>query len=238
MPSNLAAQIAEIWQQLVNDYHWQYTPHASAIIEQMNTWCMSESINDPTIIRRRLIAHYNEMLYAGMQDQAEDAARDLQRACMQAGRRSNYSADELEEFAADAVMIVIRKLGEIQPQRILAYAFACMRNAPKALAKEPKSVSLNDDYDGSNSYTDQSIQQVEQAIAENDLQQVLKASLPNPLEFEIIYRSYFSAETPRAIAAALALKPEQVRLLKSRALKKLREHPHVRQLFEHLLVES
>ncbi|WP_110519323.1 sigma-70 family RNA polymerase sigma factor [Herpetosiphon llansteffanensis] len=230
--------VAEIWQQLVNEYHWQYTPQASAIIEQMRIWCMTETIDDPKIIRRRLIAHYNEMLYSGLQQQAEDAAYDLQRACIQAGRRSKYSADELEDFAADAVMIVIRKLGEIQPQHLLAYAFACMRNAPKALAKEPKSVSLNDDYDRSNVATDQSIQNVERALTEAALQHVLNASLTNPLEFEIIYRSYFSDETPRVIAAELAMKPEQVRLIKSRALKKLREHPSVTQMLEQVLVES
>ncbi|XSG77322.1 sigma-70 family RNA polymerase sigma factor [Herpetosiphon llansteffanensis] len=238
MPSNLATQVAEIWQQLVNEYHWQYTPHASAIIDQMWTWCMAESIDDPKIIRQRLIAYYNEMLYAGLQQQAEDAACDLQRACIQVGRRSKYSADELEEFAADTVMIVIRKLDEIQPQYLLAYAFACMRNAPKALAKEPKSASLHADYDQSNGYTDQSILKVERALTETALQHVIKANLTNPLEVEIIYRSYFSDETPRVIAAELAMKPEQVRLIKSRALKKLREHPHAMQMFEQLLVES
>lgn len=238
MTSNLADHIAEIWQRLVNDYRWQYTPNASTIIQQTVAWCENETTHDLKVIRQRLITHYTEMLYHGLQHQLEDAAQDLQRACIQAGRQSKYSAAELEDFAADAVMTVIRKLDEINPQRLLAYAFACMRNASKAKANQPNTFSLNEQYDGSNGYIDSSISKVEQDLTETALKQLLKQTLDNHIELEIIYRSYFLDEKPHTIAVALGMRPEQVRVIKSRTLKKLRNNPQAMQIFRQLLVES
>lgn len=237
MPSNLANQVAETWQKLVDYYNWQYIPHASIIIQQTIEWYEREAISDPTFIKPQLIMHYTEMLYAGLQQQVESAALDLQRACIQIGRRSGYSDAELEDFAADAVVAVIKKLSTIKPQTLLGYAFACMRNGLKA--KKPNAFHYEEERD-QHSYSahDPSISKVEQELTDAALARLLQETLDNQTEFIIIYRSYFLDEKPQTIAKKVALKPEQVRLIKSRTLNKLRNNPQVMQVFAQLLVES
>jgi DNA-directed RNA polymerase specialized sigma24 family protein len=172
---------------------------------------------------------YSVLLDQGLRDRNDTAAWELYLALFRQAR-PRWSEAEAEDLAQEAFARIWPKLATFRSaQALLTNAYFMLLTVersyrtrigheaaiPTRIASEQEEIM-----DPADLAAD-----VEQRILSETIVSRLRAALPNDLQRRVVIRTVIFGENPRDIARDLGLPPQDIRLAKSRGLKRLHDDP-------------
>lgn len=226
-----------IWHQLSKRNGWTLVDDEAAFMQEVAAeWQVLVKARTPNDRNRLAIYRaYGARLYTALRRNLDQAWNELGQAFFRTAVR-DVAPEAAQALAQNALEDVFANLAALKsPQSLFSYAFAIFRtvlhkhwdaqgrarrveaaSAPDAAPDAP----LLEPVDPRNLFAE-----VEQRIASEELLALLREALANDHERYIIVRTAIEEAPPREVARELDMSPPQVRLLKCRGLKRLRENP-------------
>ena len=234
MDHSLHTRVTQVWDKLARQYTWRLKLDLIAITEELELESNPNQPLDDKALEDRIKWHAARYIFNGLRNQDQAAAEDLMLACERKARQYGVAEEEVADMAAETVRRVIQGLPAVrEPGKLLKIAFITLYRLLRTLNRlEIVESDLPPNTLETHSTTTELEALVAQRLMYDELLALIKQKIPNDIQRAVVIRAVFLEETPRDIAAALNLPPEQVRLAKSRGLQRLRETNEVRRLLQ------
>jgi DNA-directed RNA polymerase specialized sigma24 family protein len=216
------------WWQLSRRNDWLLADDEDAFLERAAAELALLGGDAPVAgrIRMALLRVYGALLYDGVRVRQDRAAHELWLACYRLALRDGWPQPEAELLAQETIARVLEKLHTLRsPQSIISWTLRIYRTVREALvargrAEEP----AQDDQDAALELADpvDLAAEIEQRQIDQQINELLRIKLPNPLERQVLLRVVLLGDHPRDVARDLGLPLHRTRLAKSRALQRLR----------------
>lgn len=226
MVDSVMARVTMIWRELVECNQWQYLTDPTPLLTAVATEVTSSTVSDSTL-RNKLTRSYSDYLYRGLQAEDEAAAQELWRICQKVALSRGLPLEHASTAAQETVSRVLPRLNTIKEQgSLIAYCLAVLRSViPEHFAStQPDSLDQLLEAAPQQEPVDSSVtaEQVEERVLNKQILALLRAKLPNPFERILMIRWVLLGDKPRDIARDLNIPPERVRVMKHRAIERLR----------------
>jgi RNA polymerase sigma factor (sigma-70 family) len=169
---------------------------------------------------------YSVLLYQGLLHRINRAAEEVWWVVFRKAVRDDWQHDEAQDLAQEVVLRLMDRLDRVHsPQGLLSWVFWLYRQVVKDLRGKRPTLPLTSDDDVEVQLSDPAdvAEAVEERVVGEELRALLASKLPNARDREILLRSIVLGEKPRQIASDLGIPVAQVRVLKFRALERLRD---------------
>lgn len=181
---------------------------------------------------------YGRLLYSRLMVRDERAVIELRTYFYWHSLEKGWQYHDAEDIANEATIRALTKLSTLRsPESIFLWRVRVFQSAQEQLMKQGRAeVPLPTDEEGEQRDLpdpESPIAQVEDQIALAAFIQLIEAAVPNPMDREILMRSFVEGEKPREIAPAMGLNVGYVKVRKCRALQTLMKDGR----FVHLLRE-
>lgn len=225
MNTSLYDELYLVWQHLAKRYDWQLAQHPPSVVDRA---CYHyNQISSKKIHTERLkmavIYAYGELVYQGLKAENERAAHELYLVCFNKFRSSVSDQQQAQDLAQVAVYKTIKGLDTFQGHSILYWVLrVCQRDANHANKRAQK--TQNDTEVTENLVAATAIEEeVETKQQQQQVFDLINKFVTDPLNRAIMFLFFLKGEAPRAIAERLSIPVSQVKVRKSRVLKKLKE---------------
>lgn len=188
---------------------------------------------------RAVLHAYGRLLHRRLLARDEQAVLELHTYFYWRALAKGWQHHDAEDLANEATLRVLTKLHSLQSaESIFLWRIRVFQSAQALLLKHrQREVPLLLDAEGEERELPDPaspIEQVESRIAFGAFFELLESALPQPLDREILMRTFVNGEQPREIAAATGLKVSFVKVRKSRALQLLMRTPRFLELLGEL----
>jgi RNA polymerase sigma factor (sigma-70 family) len=218
-----------LWRSLAVRRGWQLVGDEDAFLDQAMKEYQNLAQTKPgtNLINLALLRIYSMLLCAGFVARRERAASEMWQTCYRLSRYRNIDEHDAADIAQEMIAQILVKLKQLRsPAAFMMWSLRIQRTAEKDLRKQQGSdPTLALDADTSANLPDlrDAFRDTETAIVNGELVRRMRQIL-NEREFVILARWSILGDKPGQIADELNMQPTAVRVIKSRAVKKLTDN--------------
>lgn len=237
MTDALIIRLTEIWHSSAQRNKWELVDDVPAFLQDVAQ--RFEGTDEPkdAVLSLTILRAYNGVLHRALMRRDERAVAELQQTCIRMANSWKLSDDELEGVVQEVVARMLKQVaGMKDPESTILYMRNVIRTVVREQRPDQQSISLDAGIAAGTLIEPQTLyataEAAEQAVVEQEILDLLRRKLTNPLERTVLIRTLFLGEKPREIAAALGITAHMVSVLCYRANQRLRADPEVLKFFE------